>query len=1278
MTLRRTVVSTSLLLLATGLSTALVAAQTDNHGIHAVPPPGPVVIDGELADWDLSGSVLMCYDVQSLKDIYSARVAMMHDADNLYIAIRWKDPLPLGNKHDPQFQAGKGWAGDCVQLRIKTDRITHVTAWDYAAKQEPFIHLDYGTSLSEPFGGGSLNLFRRDGWKLDQGAEMAFKVDADGKGYVQEIKLPWKLITLAGRTALKDRFSCGVELLWGEADWPVHRYADNLAEGQTSREFFWTAKDAWGPVFLETAGKLTLPTPAWEAVAAADKPEGPVKIAYTLAKDQRVTLAIDDASGKRVRNLLPAAERKAGANVDLWDGLDDQGQVVQPGTYTVKGLSHDGLHLTYEGSFASPGNPPWSTADGTGAYYGDHTPPEAVAFGPGDLGAIACAMGEAGPHLIGVDLQGRKQWGMANRQAFGGGKVSLATDGTLLWIANVDGRAGVFTIWRCDLKTGTYAPWKRTDADGKQVLDLPIRDKDGLSQCRAIAVHGGRLAVILAAERSVLLLDANTGDQVGALSGLPEGLTALAFRADGKLLLTAGSQLLLADPAGGTPTVLASGLDDPRSITVNAQGRIYIAQRGTAMDVAVFTAEGKPASVIGKAGGRPTAGFFNEQGMLNPSQIAIDSSGRLWVTESHPQPKRTSVWNADGSLAFDLIGSTAYAAGGEIDPADHTHAFSEETEYRYDTAKKTWRPWFTLTDALGTAVNGWGWVSRFARVGGHEYIQVRSTARDASMVKILVRQPDGGWRHCAEFGNVGLGKTIDEEYHREWNQKFAGPLWQGSFGKAFCWLDRNDDGVAQKDEIETVAGHLGGYYWGQAMGEDLRVVIPGDDVLWTMKTTGFTAGGTPLYSLANATKVKPASGISGEGMLLVGRDGRSYLNQTPLTAVDATGAVLWTYPNDYVSVHGSHRAPAPRPGLLIGPSSFYGAAVVSKEVGEVVYLNGNLGQNFLFTEDGLWVQSLWNDCRGWYDVPAQATVGMPCDAMTAGGESFGGWFCRTEDGKYHVIGGGTAAITYGLSGLDSLTRFSTTVQVSNADLIAADELRVRRAARTLQAKVCTVQAVAAPPVLDGDLSTWHLDQGGVEIAGGAGVVGTAKAMYDAKNLYVAWKVSDGTPLKNGGQDEHLMFKTGDCVDLMLRTSAATDDRPVAGDFRLLLTMKGGKPLAVLYQPVAAGATRAEAAELSSPVRNVHFDRIKSVDIPLTMKLAPGGYVVTAALPLSLIGVDSLKGRALRGDFGILLSDATGQACTSRNYWSNKAANNTNDVPDEAMLQPSLWSALRCE
>ena len=236
---------TILVLWTAAIANLALGMQTDNHGIHAVPPPGRVAIDGKLGDWDLSGQSLICYDVASLKDVYSARVAMMYDKDAFYVAIHWQDPTPMGNSHDPRFQANKGWAGDCVQLRFRTDRISHMTAWYYAKTGEPCIQIEYGKDLNDPFHGGSKLLFRKDGWRLDDGAEMAFAKDANGRGYVQEIKLPWPLITETKRYEAGERFRCGIELLWGEADWPVHRYADNLADGATSREFFWTAENDW-------------------------------------------------------------------------------------------------------------------------------------------------------------------------------------------------------------------------------------------------------------------------------------------------------------------------------------------------------------------------------------------------------------------------------------------------------------------------------------------------------------------------------------------------------------------------------------------------------------------------------------------------------------------------------------------------------------------------------------------------------------------------------------------------------------------------------------------------------------------------------------------------------------------------------------------------------------------------------------------------------------------------------------------------------------------------
>ena len=66
-----------------GFASLAGATQTDTYGLHAVPTPGQVTIDGDLSDWDLSGQTLMCYDVEALQDIYSAKVAVMRRGQSL-------------------------------------------------------------------------------------------------------------------------------------------------------------------------------------------------------------------------------------------------------------------------------------------------------------------------------------------------------------------------------------------------------------------------------------------------------------------------------------------------------------------------------------------------------------------------------------------------------------------------------------------------------------------------------------------------------------------------------------------------------------------------------------------------------------------------------------------------------------------------------------------------------------------------------------------------------------------------------------------------------------------------------------------------------------------------------------------------------------------------------------------------------------------------------------------------------------------------------------------
>jgi len=1275
------------------------AAQTENHGIHAVPAPGKVAIDGKLDDWDLSGQVPICYDLESLRDVYSAQVAMMHDADSLYVALHWKDATPMGNSHDPRYQANKGWAGDCVQLRIKTDRIAHVDCWYSAPCQEPFIGIAYGKSLSEPFGGGEKKLFRTEGWKLSEGAEMAFLKDTDGKGYVQEIKLPWALITKERKYKAGDQLACGIELLWGEGDWPVHRYADNLAEGTTSREFFWTAMNAWGPVFLEPKGRLKLPTPPYLKALEQEVAQGPVEIRYRLPKEARVTLAIDDESGRRVRNLVAAQRRSKGRNVERWDGVDDEGKLVPPGKYTYKGIHHDGIHVNWVMSFASPGNPPWDTPDGRGAFYGDHSAAQAAAAA-GDYVALACPIGEAGKHLIGCDLTGQRLWGLANR-AFGDGhRISLATDGKILWVA-IEGEKAF--IYRVNIANGQYAPWNATarEANGTEykILDLEVakppskeeRAKSG-PNLRAIAYRDGLLAVCLTLDSKIQLRDCETG-AVKAELAVPEPRAAVVD-ADGSLIVLSRDKLVRVARDGKIAPFCEGSFPDGYGLAIDPQRRVYLSVRGAEQNVKVFSPDGKLAGEIGTRGGRAAHGPFDDNAMRNPGQITVDSKGRLWVPEETTNPKRTSVWGLDGRLLMDFVGSTSYAGAGAINPADPTMAFADDTVYRIDLEKGTWRPVYSVARSDDPAAlfpprvtSRMRVITRFSPLRVYAYSSERTGTALCTMLR------DGQWRAAAAVG------VVQPKNDAEFPIQFEHPLMKDHVGQSYAWADTNGDGLTQPTELTFGPGDpkqrpFRHYYWGILPDTDGTLAFVGTDGQSLVKfpIRSYTACGAPVYDVTNPQIVqfqpKLDTGRSGEGHILGGIDGRVYLNRDPLCAVDKTGKILFTYPSRHVSVHGSHTAKAARPGYLIGPSSILGTADLGGAIGEIVDLNGNLGENYLFTWDGLWIQALFKDTRGWFEIPGQAVRGMSFDATTAGGESFGGNFVRTPDGKVYLTIGGTDARVLQVSGLDSIRRFDGMLTYTARQYAEAQRLATERAAKASEPKVAKIAKVAVPPKLDGKADDWPelLDESKPTILiqeSAQRRYARVAARYDAENLYVAWRVfSPSGKIRNAGQDDRLLFKTGDCVDLMLGPEKSVPQRE--GNLRLLISTLGGQSVAVLYQKTVPGTPAKDRVPFSSPWRTIHFDRVtiaKTADVKIASAGIGGGYLVEAAIPWRLLGVQpQLLGNKLklRGDFGVLYADSGGTTTVARHYWCNQATGLVNDVPGEADLTPNLWGDLQLE
>jgi hypothetical protein len=230
--------------------------------IELMPVRTPVVVDGNLSEWDRQKMFRSLCD--GAKD-HGVEGGMMYDANYLYVGARVADPAPMRNVIDPAADGDAGWRGGGVQVRISTDRtlgwpvdanadiyyqgqpiklrpqdlnekLVHLTLWHHAPSQKDCLHISYGMD----FHGGQTN---------PNGYRAAFRKDADGQGYTLEYAIPWALLKAQG-----DPPRAGDTLA---ATWTVHwsddsgrRWRGQLVEirnpSESLRNNPWDRASSWG------------------------------------------------------------------------------------------------------------------------------------------------------------------------------------------------------------------------------------------------------------------------------------------------------------------------------------------------------------------------------------------------------------------------------------------------------------------------------------------------------------------------------------------------------------------------------------------------------------------------------------------------------------------------------------------------------------------------------------------------------------------------------------------------------------------------------------------------------------------------------------------------------------------------------------------------------------------------------------------------------------------------------------------------------------------------
>lgn len=1226
---------------------------SNNNEITAVPAPGPVVIDGKDDDWDLSGGI-WSYNDPTLVEKYSVWTHLMWDQKGVYLLMRYADPTPMRNAtRGVDFE--NSWRADAFQGRVILDDRTpeehqmHINQFYSSTEQRPYMIVHHGGFKSKPpydnTGPARPDQLEKFGVNMEQaGGKVAFHEWDDGKGYNMECFWPWTYLRTSGQPLeAGDSFIFGVEAMWGDAEGTkvIHRLVDNMKNDLVNRIFFFRARDGWGRVVLGNKNDISSTENQRELQATRLKlfvdydTVGPVDITYDLPDNRDVTIAIDNAKGERVRNLFGQFPRTKGTNVDHWDGLDDNGTPLSPGTYTATIVDHDPIEVKFLNSVYNAATPPWATDTGRLLWGSNHGHPTTVAT-RGEVTLIGFTGTEGAPGIIRIEPDGHILW-TNNTELY-----DIAITDQCAYLLSRESWTRQTLIRRLDINTGKIVLFDNTERSTEIILPVPIAEVSEAT----IAYADGKIFGFVPG-KSIWRVDPDSGAIEATLSP-PAGLVAIDNQKDLLFGLFAdGTVARLDDQARrGASVMTARGLTKPTRFAFNNDGsHIAISDAGS-NQVFLFDAHsGALAHTIGRPystnNGERLPGKFVNTDLIRPLGLDFDAQGRLWLAEAAKTCRRITRWSPTGDFENQFWGGADYGAmAGFPLTFDSTRFIAHGVEFKLDPSPDIMhRPTAEVPLAFHPALSTErGMVYKYR---DHEYAVTVPGYNKQTHIIIAKRNTAGVFTPVVR---------IDYPVSRG---KHASP------GKV--WTDLNENGVV--DPGETVEGFQGRtHYWSNGwVRPDLTLITP-DQLVYPLKS--LTAGGVPIYDFTHPETLPnhftPDFTSNRSGTIAIDAAGNISDGIHYATVDGRTGS----YPNPY----SRHDAPAARRGLLIAPFRTNGVVEGVPGVGSITAISGDRGEWFLMSMDGLYLSSILQDSKG--DVTLDHTY--------VGQESFGGFIWRDEKGRVLAQLGAASYRIVEITGLDTVRKSTQPINLTAAQVSAGVELAESRLADRPQEPealvVNRIRKMPSEPIAADTRSADALIAGGatfrVQEEGDPSRWFRASLVHNGRDLAIMWQVNDANPWKNSeGRFTHA-FIGGDAVDLQL-------DIPDRGPVRLLAAPLNGKNTAVYWQRTAAQKDNATTYVVSNNPGNAQsFDIVKRLDTAkLSVNVGQFGYAVLMTVPLADLGIKPTEVDQLKGIIGVIYSDPSGTDRASRLYWHDKATGLVSDVPSEAAINPAKWGQI---
>lgn len=768
-------------------------------------------IDARADDW---GAVRAAESTAS-GPLGRASFKLAFDRDNFYALIFVSDSSPLKNRGGPLQELFKG--GDAISLcfgrvgesgieqrlliarvdgrpvvwAMRPKWVNRKNAYQYQTEAGGVVAMDFVGPLEK--------------------AQAALAENADRKGYVAEVALPWSELGLKPVDGLQ--FPFDLQVIFSDAAgsanagtvWWHSTGTGPMATMDVAVEAR-LYPDAWGTARLTPSGNTPAARERVEPVETVMTGPG-TPIGFDLPRDATVSALIVREDGWVIDELLRARELKQGRHTLYWNGRDRTGQPMPAGAYRYVIGFWNGLKTTFYGSVGNSGRPVYRTDDGLGSIGGAHGGPAAVGADAG--GIYMLHSGEEGQKCLRkIDpATGKAKW-FASTGVFAGG-YAVTGDGSYCYAIFGRRKTGLL-LGRFHAQTGqpAYLPGQNTPL---KIMDLTDSGPEGLAVANGVAYYSHR------AGNRIGTVDLKTGTVGKDIAiAAPRGLCRLN---NGELLVCSSNRILRLNPADGSiATVVASSLQSPQSVAVDKAGNLYVSDLGGSQQIKKFSPEGRLLAALGKEGGRAAeVARYDPLEFSNVTGLAIGPDEHLWLVERADAPRRFAKLTTDGDWMEDFYGPVGYSTCG-VDLDDPSTVYYKTYGAAYVEAKVDYAAYardpgnpvgawrvaaihnFTQSPPAGQAkpdlfadnmAQGYGRIMAFTATNGKRYL-----AKPGPDLSLFIEHA-GRWKPVA-FVRRGKGKD----------------------GDVTAWADDNGDGLVQ--DGETVRDGIRGSKW-CGIGRDLTL-----------------------------------------------------------------------------------------------------------------------------------------------------------------------------------------------------------------------------------------------------------------------------------------------------------------------------------------------------------------------------------------------------------------------------------------------------------------------